>query len=243
MNRVRDLGAALIRTHYPLQPAFQDLADRRGVLVWSEVPVYGVREAALAHASVRAHALDMLRADVGVNGNHPSVLGWSVGDRCRPPPVPASAPTSAPAVALLHRLDRTRPAALAFAGYPARAATRGPTRGSDCSRQRLLRLVHARRSDRRPRGPPVLSRRRAPVLPLPRADGHRVRRRGEPDRSRGGEGRLAFQSELRPLPPRRVPRGPWLAGATWWTLQESRVSPDSSGGSPAPRPRCTRRAS
>ena len=49
-NAVRDrlvaetkaLGATLMRTHYPSHPYLHELADREGILLWSEVPVYAV---------------------------------------------------------------------------------------------------------------------------------------------------------------------------------------------------------
>ena len=39
---VRELGATLIRAHYPLHPYTLERADELGLLVWSEIPVYQV---------------------------------------------------------------------------------------------------------------------------------------------------------------------------------------------------------
>ena len=38
----RELGARIIRAHYPLNPQIEQLADRDGILLWSEIPVYQV---------------------------------------------------------------------------------------------------------------------------------------------------------------------------------------------------------
>ena len=35
-----ELGADIIRAHYPLNPQIEQLADQDGILLWSEVPVY-----------------------------------------------------------------------------------------------------------------------------------------------------------------------------------------------------------
>ena len=41
---LRELGANMTRAHYPLHPLTLELADRYGILVWSEVPVYQMRD-------------------------------------------------------------------------------------------------------------------------------------------------------------------------------------------------------
>src|ERR1700749_3389943 len=37
---IRALGGKVIRAHYPLNPEMEEAADRDGLLIWSEVPVY-----------------------------------------------------------------------------------------------------------------------------------------------------------------------------------------------------------
>ena len=34
----------MIRAHYPLNPEIEEMADRDGLLLWSEIPVYQVTE-------------------------------------------------------------------------------------------------------------------------------------------------------------------------------------------------------
>ena len=51
----------MIRAHYPLHPYTPEQADRLGILVWSEIPVYRSRRPYLAKRAVRERAADELR--------------------------------------------------------------------------------------------------------------------------------------------------------------------------------------
>ena len=42
------VGATMMRTHYPMHPYTHELADREGVMIWSEVPVYAIKTSNLA---------------------------------------------------------------------------------------------------------------------------------------------------------------------------------------------------
>jgi glycosyl hydrolase family 2 len=115
---VRALGANVIRAHYPLNPEIEEMADRYGILLWAEVPVYQVPAANLANPSLIARAHSVLQQDILVNQNHPSVLLWSIGNEL-PTPAPASERSYiAGAVALAHELDPTRPVGMAVRGWP-----------------------------------------------------------------------------------------------------------------------------
>ncbi len=50
---LRDLGANMTRSHYPMHPLALELADRYGIVVWSEVPVYQMRDQLFRSAAVR----------------------------------------------------------------------------------------------------------------------------------------------------------------------------------------------
>jgi beta-glucuronidase len=117
---IRAVGAHLIRAHYPLNPQIEEAADRYGILIWSEIPVWRVNSAYLAKPAFLAHALAMLRANILTNQNHPSVLLWSIGNEL-------NANRSGRnyirvAASLAHRLDPTRPVGIAGAGPPCTAA-------------------------------------------------------------------------------------------------------------------------
>ena len=86
---LKELGATVIRSHYPLHPYFQEQADRAGdhavvrdpgLLGQDAVPRAGPRPPAR-----RPRARD----NILTNGNHPSVIVWSIGNElsARPGPV------------------------------------------------------------------------------------------------------------------------------------------------------------
>ena len=82
VRQIKETGSTLVRSHYPLSPAFEELADRAGLLIWSEVPVYRMNTGYL-FASTRRAAVDLVRTNVLDNENHPSVAIWSIGNELK----------------------------------------------------------------------------------------------------------------------------------------------------------------
>jgi beta-glucuronidase len=80
LAETRALGATLVRAHYPLHPYFHEQADRLGIMLWSEIPVYSVRTQYLKQRLVRELAARELQTNILVNQNHPSVIVWSIGN-------------------------------------------------------------------------------------------------------------------------------------------------------------------
>ena len=80
VDLLRQLGASMTRAHYPLSPLTLELADRYGILVWSEVPVYQMSDSLFRKAAVRRQAISMVRDMVNRDRSHPSVLVWSLGN-------------------------------------------------------------------------------------------------------------------------------------------------------------------
>jgi beta-glucuronidase len=115
---VRKLGATIIRAHYPLNPQIEEMADRDGILLWSEVPVYQTRLRFLSRAKWLAAAHQLLAENILDNQNHPSVLLWSIGNELPTPVGKAEANYIAGAAALAHKLDPTRPVGMAVSNYP-----------------------------------------------------------------------------------------------------------------------------
>jgi beta-glucuronidase len=118
MSWVQELGAKIIRAHYPVGPEMEEMADRDGILIWSEVPVYQMQSKYLAEPSVIAHAHSILEQNILDNENHPSILLWSIGNEL---PTPATGPEVSyikGAAAIAHRLDPTRPVGMAVNAYP-----------------------------------------------------------------------------------------------------------------------------
>jgi beta-glucuronidase len=115
---VRSLGATLIRAHYPLNPEIEEMADRDGILLWSEVPVYQVGNAYLSQPAWLARAHALLQANITTNENHASVLLWSIANELPTPPDAAESSYIASAAALARRLDPTRPVGMAISDWP-----------------------------------------------------------------------------------------------------------------------------
>ena len=42
LNRLKNLGATITRSHYPLHPAFIEALDRAGIMYWVDAPVYQI---------------------------------------------------------------------------------------------------------------------------------------------------------------------------------------------------------
>ena len=123
----RQLGATIIRTHYPVGPLMEELADRDGIMIWSEVPAFGIPNVTLRQPSTHARARQLLSKNVLENQNHPSILLWSIGNELPTPPSSAEATYIATATKLVHRLDPTRPVGIAiptWGGEPCSSAYR-----------------------------------------------------------------------------------------------------------------------
>jgi beta-glucuronidase len=115
---VRQLGATIIRAHYPLNPQIEEMADRDGILLWSEIPVYQTNTKYVTQASWVALAHQELRTNILTNQNHPSVLLWSIANELSTPPDDAEARYIAGAAQLAHQLDPTRPVGMAISDWP-----------------------------------------------------------------------------------------------------------------------------
>ena len=182
----KELGATVLRSHYPLHPYTHELADRLGLLIWSEIPVYRVRDEVFREPSVRRLAVNELSRNIVANENHPSVMVWSIGNELATRPGPVQTAYIASAARLAKQMDPSRPVALRGRRLPELALPGRAVRADRrARRQRLLRLVPgAERPDLRPHEALRLSRRGPRLLPEPGPDGHRVRRRGQPRRPR-----------------------------------------------------------
>ena len=112
------LGANFTRAHYPLHPWFLEQADRDGILVWDEIPMYQTPNSISAKSSYRSKALKYLADTVARDENHPSVLTWSIGNEMPNRVGSGQQRYIRDAAHLLHKLDPTRLRALDYSGYP-----------------------------------------------------------------------------------------------------------------------------
>ena len=94
------------------------MADRDGILLWSEVPVYQVASSYLSQPGWLARAHAFLEQNILTNQNHPSILLWSVGNELQTPAPGSEYRYIGGAAALAHRLDPTRPVGMAVSGWP-----------------------------------------------------------------------------------------------------------------------------
>jgi beta-galactosidase len=76
-----EMGVNALRTaHYQQDQKVYDLADERGYLVWTEIPLVDL---ATDSAGFRANAAQQLRELIRQNYNHPSVAFWGIGNEQR----------------------------------------------------------------------------------------------------------------------------------------------------------------
>ncbi|MBQ8214071.1 MAG: beta-glucuronidase [Clostridia bacterium] len=81
LDLIEDLGCNAIRgSHYPNSQEFVDYMDERGILFWSEIPIWGCGFSvdALADPVVVERGLEMHREMVKYYYNHPSVIFWGM---------------------------------------------------------------------------------------------------------------------------------------------------------------------
>jgi len=80
VSRLRDLGATITRSHYPLHPAFIEAFDKYGILYWVDAPVYQLPNSFYDESGVRAAAERAVELTVRNNINHPSIMTWSLAN-------------------------------------------------------------------------------------------------------------------------------------------------------------------
>lgn len=81
-----DMGCNTLRgSHYPNSREFLDMLDERGILFWSEIPIWGCGFApeTLADPVVIARGLDMHREMARYYYNHPSIIIWGTHNEIR----------------------------------------------------------------------------------------------------------------------------------------------------------------
>ena len=244
-NKVRDqelaltkeLGATMIRAHYPLHPYTLEQADRLGLLVWSEIPVYQVDTDELAKAAVRDAAVKVLQGEVVADRDHPSIALWSIGNELSARPGPIQAAYISQAVKAAKALDPSRPVGLAVAAAPTVGCQTeyAPldviglndyygwypgTNGVTADRDLLSEYLDGVRAC-------------YPNKALMISEfGAEANRDGPPEE----HGTFAFQQDFVNFHLGVYATKPWLSGAIYWALQEFRVRPNWDGGDPRPTP-------
>ena len=81
LDIIEDLGCNTVRgSHYPNSHVFMDMVDERGILFWSEIPIWGggFSQEALGDPVVVERGLAMHREMVHYYYNHPSIVIWGM---------------------------------------------------------------------------------------------------------------------------------------------------------------------
>jgi beta-glucuronidase len=235
VDRAKELGASMLRTHYPMHPYIHELADREGLLIWSEIPVYAHKSSYID--DITGPALRLLRKNIETNASHPSVLIWSIANELSSKPGPSQGTYIRRAKRTADELDPTRPVGLAVAGYP----------GAGCqARYGPLDVVGVNDYfgwypgpsgslfDRDKLSPYLDSLRRCyPNDAIMVTEfGAEANREGSVE----DKGTYAFQQEFVNYHLSVFATKPWLSGALYWALNEFRVRPEWDGGNPFSTP-------
>jgi beta-glucuronidase len=78
-DEMKELQVTLTRpVHYPQHPFILDYADRNGILLVPEIPMWQFSEQQMQDPKVIALAKQMMTEMIEQDYNHPSILGWSV---------------------------------------------------------------------------------------------------------------------------------------------------------------------
>ncbi len=234
---LRDLGANMTRSHYPMHPLALELADRYGIVVWSEVPVYQMRDQLFRSSAVRRRAIGAVRDMVDRDRNHPSVIVWSLGNENTSKPGSGFTRYVDQAARLVRRRDPTRLVGLAFPGYPTIGKQRLYTRLDALGVNDYFGWYAG------PQDSIVDRAGLAPYLERLHDDyprqalfitefGAEASRAGAPT----DKGTYEFQSDFLQYHLDVFAQKDFLNGALVWILRDFRVKPGYDGGNPQPRP-------
>jgi beta-glucuronidase len=233
IRQIKDSGSTLVRSHYPLSPAFEELADQAGLLIWSEVPVYRMNTGYL-FASTRRAAVDEVRRNVLDNENHPSVMVWSIGNELKDS-VPRRVRSYINAAARVAKgLDPSRPVGMAIEGHPLAACRTGYGPLNILGINDYFGWYDGQISNAAGLSP-YLEQMRAchPTKALMITEfGAEANRNGSPTE----KGTFQFQQGFLRYHLDVFGTKPWLSGAVYWTLREFLVRPGWDGGNPVPQP-------
>jgi beta-glucuronidase len=234
---VEQLGGTIIRAHYPVGPEMEEMADRDGILIWSEIPVFQVQSPFLSQPGWLAHAHAMLQDNIESNENHPSILLWSVGNELPSPATPAEARYIAGATALAKQLDPTRPVGLAVSNWPGLACQGAWDPVDVIGDNEYFGWFSAGGGgdDDRDALGPFLDTVRAcyPTKAIMVTEFGFDGSRDGPVEERGT---YAFQADAVAFHLGVFATKPWLSGAMYFALQNYVAFPQYSGGDPRPDP-------
>lgn len=236
-NLLERLHANFTRSHYPLHPWTLEQADRKGIVVWDEIPFYQLRQRYVAQPFVRDKGLIMLRAMIKRDQNHASVMTYSVANEIAPYLTGPAINYIRRAAQTIHQNDPTKLAAIAINGYPT-VPRQGPYNKLD-----VLGLNSYFGWYTGPGGSILHREGLGPYLDQMHAVYPRmglVVTEFGAEANRNGpateKGTFAFQTDWALYTLGVIATKPFISGALYWTLQEFPVKPGWDGGNPVPSP-------
>lgn len=209
---LKDAGLILARLqHTPPSAALLEHADKNGLLIIAEIPVWGFSATDLANPVRIQLARESLAQMIRTTWNHPSIIGWSVGNEYYSW-TPESVAWTKNLVALCRELDPSRLTTFAALDRAATFARKGEREAhsyhhvdfisqnlysSPARCTRTLDLLHKRWPDR-------------PILIT--EFGKRV------DRVESEDERIRHFDEMLQI----VRDRPWIVGLSYWTINDYR---------------------
>ena len=237
VNLLRQLGATVTRSHYPLHPETLELCDQAGILVWDESPVYQLKGKQLSSPIARAHAKDFIAQEIRRDRNHASVFAWSVSNELPPRPKAGEERLLNTLVDTVKSLDTTRLVAIDVGAYPSVGTPDiysrfdavgindyfgwypGPG-GSTADRTKLSGYLDNEHAYHPHQAIFVTE------------FGAEANRAGPVDE----KGTFGFQRDFLAYHLGVFAKKRWLAGAIIWILRDFRTRPGWAGGNPTPDP-------
>jgi beta-glucuronidase len=245
VSRLRDLGATVTRSHYPLHPHFLELFDKHGILYWLDAPVYQLPNSYFELPSVRTAATRAVLRTVRNNLNHASVMTWSLVNE------PAEVGTDLGVIgqglatflrdasAAARGLDDTRLIGIERHSRLGEPVTSSAYRYLDVlGVNEYFGWYHAVIEGDTSRGPSTLADLSPyldsiyaanPGLPLVITEYGAEALRPGPVRQKGS---FEFQRKFAVDHLRVHASKPYVNGSIWWALRDFRVHPQWSGGAP-----------
>jgi beta-glucuronidase len=237
IDKLKEVGGTLLRTHYPLDPYFHQLADREGVFLWSEIPVYQAEPELMRKADFRKSALREMRENILDKASHPSVMTWSIANELAAEPQSGERKYFRDQSKLIRSLDPTRPVSLVILGYPNAGCQRSAYKPIDMLGVNTYfgwyEGPKGSIADRRQLSPYLDGLRKCyPDKAIANTEFGAEANRSGPAEDRGT---YAFQSNYVDFTLGVFAKKPWLSGAIGM-LMAFRCRPGWDGGNPRPTP-------
>lgn len=230
---VEGLHADVTRAHYLLDERLLAKFDERGILVWSQAPVYH-RDVDLDHDGRRAFELQNVRDTIREARRHPSVIVHSVANELSPEPDRRVGTRRflIDAERLARQVDPTRPVALDLLAYPGYARQRTHARFDVLGINHYYGWYEGKRGHSTRNFDGLTRHLRAMHRRYPRQAlvitefGAEAVRKGPLT----AKGTFAFQTQFLRRTLGVAARERYLSGAIYWTAREFAVKPRWKGG-------------